>query len=61
MTKTAWLRSFIRPFLLAGGLLLLLAPWAGAVSTPKLTSQITDQTGILGSDQTSVQTALDSL
>jgi uncharacterized membrane protein YgcG len=61
MRTTGRLRSIIRPFLLAGGLLLLLASGAGALATPKLSSQITDQTGVLGSDQTSVQTALDSL
>ena len=61
MRTTGRLRSIIRPFLLAGGLLLLLASGAGALATPKLSSQITDQTGVLGSDQTSVQSALDSL
>jgi uncharacterized membrane protein YgcG len=61
MRTTARLRSIIRPFLLAGGLLLLLAPGAGAVSAPKLSSQITDQTGVLGSGLSSVQTALDKL
>ena len=61
MRTTAWLRSLIRPLLLAGALLLLLAPLAGAASTPKLSSQITDQTGVLGSGQGSVQNALDDL
>ncbi|HEX7613465.1 MAG TPA: TPM domain-containing protein [Candidatus Limnocylindrales bacterium] len=61
MTKTAWLRSLIRPFLLAGGLLLLLVPGLAAASTPKLASQITDQAGVLGSGQSKVQSAFDAL
>lgn len=61
MRTTAWLRSLIRPLLLAGALLLLLAPWAGAVSAPKLSSQITDQSGVLGSGMSKVQSALDTL
>jgi uncharacterized membrane protein YgcG len=47
--------------LLAGGLLLLLASSVSAQSVPKLSSQITDQTGTLGSGQSSVQSALDNL
>jgi uncharacterized membrane protein YgcG len=51
----------IRPFLLAAGLFVLLAPAASAASTIKLTSQITDQTGVLGAGKADVQTALDGL
>jgi uncharacterized membrane protein YgcG len=47
--------------LLAGGLLLLLAPGLAAASTPQLTGQITDQTGVLGSDTSKIQGALDGL
>jgi uncharacterized membrane protein YgcG len=53
--------SSIRPVLLAGGLLLVLAPGASALTTPMLKSQITDQAGVLGSGQSSVQNALDGL
>ena len=53
--------SSFRPMLLAGGLLLLLASSVSAQSVPKLSSQITDQTGTLGSGQSSVQSALDNL
>jgi uncharacterized membrane protein YgcG len=53
--------SSIRPLLFAGGLLLLLAPGASALTTPMLKSQITDQAGVLGSGQSSVQNALDGL
>ena len=51
----------LRHILLAGTLLLLLAVAAAAQSTPKLTSQITDQTGVLGSGGPQVQAALDKL
>jgi uncharacterized membrane protein YgcG len=51
----------LRPALLAGGLLLLLASGATAQSTPTLTGQITDQTGVLDSGRPQVQTALDDL
>ena len=53
--------SSIRPVLLAGGLLLVLAPGALAQSTPKLESQITDQAGVLGSGQGRVMSALTDL
>lgn len=55
------LRTFLRPALLAGGLSLLLAAAAAAQSTPTLTGQITDQTGVLDSGRPQVQTALDDL
>jgi uncharacterized membrane protein YgcG len=55
------LRTSLRPALLAGGLLLLLASGAVAQSTPTLTGQITDQTGVLDSGRTQVQAALDTL
>ncbi len=61
MKIVAWLRSTIRPVLFAGTLSLLLVPAALAQSVPSLTSQITDQTGVLGSDQAQVQSALDDL
>jgi len=55
----------IRPLLLAGGLaatvLLLGAAGASAQSAPHLTGQITDQAGVLGSGQSSLQSALDNL
>ncbi len=51
----------VRPALLAGGLLILLASGAAAQSTPTLTGQITDQTGVLDSGRAQVQTALDDL
>jgi uncharacterized membrane protein YgcG len=61
MRILARVRSSIRPFLLAGGLLALLAPSVTAATAPVLTSQITDQTGVLGSGQADVQDALDDL
>ena len=51
----------VRPILLAGGLLALLAPSGLAATAPILTSQITDQVGVLGSGQADVQDALDDL
>lgn len=54
-------RAPLLPALLAGGLLLLLASVAAAQSTPTLTGQITDQTGVLDSGRAQVQTALDDL
>ena len=61
MRMTARLRSTIRPLMLAGGLLLLMAPGLVAAATPQLTGQVTDQTGVLGSDTTKMQAALDVL
>ena len=55
------LGTSVRPALLAGGLLLSLASVAAAQSTPTLTGQITDQTGVLDSGRAQVQTALDTL
>jgi uncharacterized membrane protein YgcG len=55
------LRTLVRPALMAGGLLLLLASGAAAQSTPTLTGQITDQTGVLDSGRGQVQAALDNL
>ncbi len=55
------LRMSVRPALLAGGLLLLLASVVAAQSTPTLTGQITDQTGVLDSGRAQVQAALDDL
>jgi uncharacterized membrane protein YgcG len=55
----------IRPLLLAAGLAAVLlpaaVPFAAAQSAPVLTSQVTDQAGVLGADQGRVQTALDGL
>jgi uncharacterized membrane protein YgcG len=59
----------VRHLLLAGGLagalagvsLLVLVSPASAQGAPHLTSQITDQAGVLGSGRASVQTALDNL
>jgi uncharacterized membrane protein YgcG len=61
MSIVARARAALKPVLLAVGLSLALAPWAAAQSTPHLTSQITDQTGVLGSGQAGVQTALANL
>jgi len=55
------LRTFLRPALLAVGLSLLIAAAAAAQSTPTLTGQITDQTGVLDSGRPQVQAALDDL
>ena len=46
--------------LVGGSLLVLVAP-VSAQGAPHLTSQITDQAGVLGSGRASVQTALDNL
>jgi uncharacterized membrane protein YgcG len=46
---------------LAGGLLLAGAPLASAQSAPVLTGHITDQAGVLGSDHSRVQSAMDDL
>jgi uncharacterized membrane protein YgcG len=54
-------RSASRSAFLAVSLLLILSPAAAAQSVPKLTSQITDQTGVLAGGQAEVQSALDSL
>ena len=65
MKLVARIRSSIRPLLLAGGLagglLLVGAPSVAGQSAPILTSHITDQAGILGSDQSRVQSAMDGL
>ena len=61
MRIVARFRSGIRPALLAGVLLALLAPAATAASAPHLTNQITDQTGVIGAGQAQVQGALDDL
>jgi uncharacterized membrane protein YgcG len=57
--------SPIRPLLLAAGLAAVLlpaaVPFAAAQSAPVLTSQVTDQAGVLGAEQGRVQTALDGL
>ena len=55
------LRAFLPPALLAVGLSLLIAASAAAQSTPTLTGQITDQTGVLDSGRPQIQTALDDL
>ena len=46
---------------LAGGSLLVLVAPVSAQGAPHLTSQITDQAGVLGSGRATVQTALDNL
>ena len=65
MNPAARFCSLIRRLLLvggvAGGLFLAGAPHAAAQSAPILTSHITDQAGVLGSDQSRVQSALDGL
>ena len=61
MRIVAPLRWAIRPVLLAGVLLALLAPAAAAASAPHLAGQITDQTGVIGSGQGQVQGAIDDL
>lgn len=68
MTFAARTYRTIRPLLLAGGLavalsggLFLRAPAAQAASAPRLTSQITDQAGVLGSGTADLQAALDAL
>ena len=60
MQTIARLRSFIRPALLAGALLLLAAP-AALAQAPKLTDHVTDQTGSLGSGTAAVEDALTNL
>jgi len=61
MSIVARLRSGIRPVLLSGVLLALLAPAAAAASAPHLAGQISDQTGVIGSGRAQVQSALDDL
>ncbi|MGA3058260.1 MAG: TPM domain-containing protein [Candidatus Limnocylindrales bacterium] len=61
MTLVDRVRTLLRPAVLAGGLLFLLVSGTAAQSTPTLTSQITDQTGVLGSGRPQVQAALDDL
>ena len=60
MKTAAWLRSFTKPALLAGALLLLAAPAAFAQG-PRLTDHVTDQTGVLGSGAAKVETAVATL
>jgi uncharacterized membrane protein YgcG len=60
MKTVAWIRSFIRPALLAGALLVLAAP-AVLAAGPRLTDHVTDQTGTLGSDTARVQGAVTAL
>ena len=60
MKIPARLRSFIWPAFLAGALLLLVAP-AALAQPPKLTDQVTDQTGTIGSGKAAVEDSLANL
>ena len=68
MQIAKFLRRSVGPLLISGwllgassGALLLPAGTAAAQAVPMLTSQITDQAGVLGSGTSNVQTALDNL
>ena len=54
-------RTLFRSAIIAGAVLLLAAQGALAQSAIKLSSQVTDQTGVLSSGMTRVQSALDGL
>jgi uncharacterized membrane protein YgcG len=54
-------RTFFLAALAAGALLLTIWSSSAGASVPKLTGQITDEAGALGSDRARVQTSLDDL